>query len=547
MSHISLARRHRSRLHLEELESRTTPAVLSSPTTLVYTDVDGDRVAVQVSKGTLDLSDFQFAAQGKGEQLRQINLGVEFAGGNLNVGVLWKVGDGLANVGYINAAGVDLGEVRVQGDLGRINAGDFDYTTPGLGLLRVNSLGKSGLATQPPGGSLDSYITGSVGKVAVLTDVVAASVNALGDFEFGPNGAVYIGGKIGEVAIGGSLLGGTQAFSGYLSSDGGFDSIKIGGDVRGGDGFSSGRIVSQGTIGVVWIGGALVGGAGSGGGGIASFAPGDSTAPTTIFIGGSMTAGTGFSTAKISVNNLKSLTVLGSIRASSASDSGRIEANRIGAILVGGNLEGTAANPVIIVSNGMIRFETRTETRLVPQQIVVQVTLPDGTVINQIQTIYVQVTVVVTVAVTTPAEFGALTVLGSVKNAVISAGVDGRIGSVFVGGDWIASTLAAGVDAGADGMYGTDDDVLMTATPSRVAKIYSVIILGRIQGTTTPGDSFGFLAQEFGSFFVGGRGFLRLNAGPANDDMQLVATGDVRLHEVTNLPPPPGGGGGGEA
>ena len=71
-------------------------------------------------------------------------------------------GDRLAHVGYINATGIDLGKVQVKGDLGQIDAGDDLTPNPGLLNLSAQSIGRSGLFTQLPGGSLQSDIVGAV-------------------------------------------------------------------------------------------------------------------------------------------------------------------------------------------------------------------------------------------------------------------------------------------------------------------------------------------------------------------------------------------------
>ena len=72
---------------------------------------------------------------------------------NLTVGVV-KVpgGDGLANIGYVNSTGHDLGNVKIVGDLGRVNAGDGDPAAPATKRLIVQSMGQYGLDTQAGGG-----------------------------------------------------------------------------------------------------------------------------------------------------------------------------------------------------------------------------------------------------------------------------------------------------------------------------------------------------------------------------------------------------------
>ena len=137
---------------IEPLEARIAPAILLSPTKVRFTDVDGDIVTVKFSKGEVDLAaNFSFVAAGRGEQLQQISLGGDtaaFSGVDFTISVSRALGDGAVDVGHIDATGVDLGTVRISGDLGRIDAGDVDFATAGVGFLKVRSLGRFGLATQ---------------------------------------------------------------------------------------------------------------------------------------------------------------------------------------------------------------------------------------------------------------------------------------------------------------------------------------------------------------------------------------------------------------
>ena len=105
---------------------------------------------------------------------------------------------------------------------------------------------------------------------------------------------------------------------------------------------------------------------------------------------------------------------------------------------------------------------------------------------------------------------------------------DAQIGSVSVGGDWIASNLIAGINPGADSRYGTVDDIELLGgqdfgsgpvkdNNALTSKIASIVIKGGVFGT--PGlttDTFGFGAQEIGSFKLGSV-MLPLKAGVAND------------------------------
>ena len=120
--------------------------------------------------------------------LRQGN----FTGANITVRAQSNGGgDGLVNVGAIDATGLQLGKVKVTGDLGQIDVG---AGAKALKSLTVGSLGAFGAATQAAGvvDPLLSEIDGKVGKLTVQRDVKDAIVE--------------VSGKLGKVLIGGSLV-----------------------------------------------------------------------------------------------------------------------------------------------------------------------------------------------------------------------------------------------------------------------------------------------------------------------------------------------------
>ena len=214
--------------------------------------------------------------------------------------------------------------------------------------------------------------------------------------------------------------------------------------------------------------------------------------------------------AIISVGSIGAVTVGGNIMASSTSgvDSRAIGAdNNIGSILVYGSLIGNTTNPVKITARGQA---TPTTTDVAIQS---------------------------------------LTVYGSVEYADILAGYTGntpsdgsaQIGTVNVGGDWIASNLVAGVQIGVDGYFGISDNTLIgTPNPSIIAMISLVDISGQVQGTPSTvnsSDHFGFVAEQFGTFIFHTYA-LPLMPGPGNDDFPIGDTGDVNVLEVSNAPSP---------
>src|SRR5262245_8181125 len=256
----------RSFLGLERLETRDAPATLVSPTRLTYQDVDGDNVAVLFSKAVLNAGNvntvFTFNTDKVSgdnsikQQLRSIDLAIlgKSAAGvaitTMAVASPANGGDGFAAVGQINAFDTDLGAVAIDGDLGRIVAGDGIADTTGLKGLTVQSMGRYGTSTGAP--DLFSVITGRLDFLKVTADMKAASITIHGD-RFG---------TIGSVFIGGSLIGGDGQSSGQIYSAGDMGPVTIRGSLIGGGGGDSGVVLSAGKLAAVTIGGSLVGGGG---------------------------------------------------------------------------------------------------------------------------------------------------------------------------------------------------------------------------------------------------------------------------------------------
>ena len=257
---------------IEALESRIAPAAV-----FTFTDVDGDKVTVNISKGANTDAAFSVFAG----QLQTIDLGGKtlFDGADISITAVPTAGqgDGHVNVGFLNATGVDLGKVSIPGDLGRIAAGDKTAPAPALAKLRVDSLGALGLSTQAAGGTLDSPIDGRVGALLVGGDIVDATFHTLAAGE-----------HIGVVKVGGSII------HGGIRSLGDLGSITVGGSVLGGSVLNSGEIFAQGKLGSVKIGGSLIGGSASNAGRIISIEN-----PGTVFIGGDVQGGSGVHTGNI--------------------------------------------------------------------------------------------------------------------------------------------------------------------------------------------------------------------------------------------------------
>jgi hypothetical protein len=318
---------------IEPLEARVAPATLSADgRTVTYVDLDGDIVTVKTSKGTFDLAtNFEFAGVFGIESITRLNLEntAEFSGANITITAKRSPGggDGLCTVGFIDASGTDLGKVVVDGDIGRIEAGDPNTATAGLKSLTVKSIGEFGTSTQV-GGNLQSLINGALGSLVVKGNVREAMIDVSG----GANGTV------GSVKVGGSFIGGVAADSGSIESSGAMGNVTVGGDVRGGGGTLSGRIHANGKLGNVTIGGSLIGG--SGGVNTGEIVAGDIG---FVKIGGDVRGGTGQVAARIDAGGkLAGLTVHGSVVGSlnAATTAEILSGGDMGPIKIGGDLQG---------------------------------------------------------------------------------------------------------------------------------------------------------------------------------------------------------------
>ncbi len=181
--------------------------------TATYTDVDGDLVTVKSSVGKLtpDLFKLSGANADGGSTLRQIDIanndafkGASFtisakpqlAGGTLH-------GDGLANIGAFDADSVNLGTVKIAGDVGHIDASTIKALT-------VNSLGAAGLSTQAGHGASLNSVIGKLPQLNVKTNV---------------DGVFLTGANFGKLKVGGDVSNSSIVPTSVLKS------LTIGGDL----------------------------------------------------------------------------------------------------------------------------------------------------------------------------------------------------------------------------------------------------------------------------------------------------------------------------
>ena len=271
--------------------------------TAYYHDPDGDIFLLKTTKGALcDGSGAKpktFLVDGAG-LIERIDLSfanfnhvannvsvADFQGAGISATVvlptkanmLPTTGDGRLNVGYVKATGVDLATVTIPGDVTRIDAGDVNDKTAGLGSLAVQSMGALGLTTLAnlPGtdaarltseihgrlGLLRVFATGKAivhqGMQDVFIDVTAPDPDpktAVIDPKLGTLGAVSIDALKVTNTENTVLNGMVPTYApGSIRASGAMSTVTVGFSVAGGDGAYSGDIWSRVSIGTVTLGG----------------------------------------------------------------------------------------------------------------------------------------------------------------------------------------------------------------------------------------------------------------------------------------------------
>ena len=311
---------------IEPLEARIAPATLVSPTTVTFQDKNGDTATVTISKPLFTMGVvnkvFTFdtgsvnGSNSTEQQLETLDLrwlGHAASGMDVSITVP-QVNNGPVNVGYINSSANDLGTVTVDGDLGRIAAGDFVFNKLGLVSLTVNSIGAQGTATQAAGGNLNTLISGKVGSITVNGDIDNASI--------GIGGGRH--GFLETLTVTGSVNGGAAAYSGSIRTQGGIGTVEVDGSINGGAGLSSGVIGTAGALGSVTVEGSLIGAGGAFSGAILS-----TGAMGAVRIDGDIVGGTGANSGQVgTASTLASVVVSSSVQGGAGLLSGTILARR---------------------------------------------------------------------------------------------------------------------------------------------------------------------------------------------------------------------------
>jgi hypothetical protein len=499
-----------------------------------YTDGDGDLVTVKTTAGTLDPAQFGwlFSTDGTRRELTSMNIGGDatFTGANLTFSAKKTAtgGDGRVDVGYLDATLVNLGAVKIGGNIESILVGTNDASIPAmksfsaLSMVRGSSANELTAPSSVLGGNVPSFkVKGDISGVSV--SLIKAGTVAIGGSLIGSDadesGALGISNLTKSLTIGGSIVGGNGQASGYLSVTGASASVKIGGSIIGDDGTSSGYVSVLGSgKSTVAVGGSIIGGDNLQTGFLQVLFP-----ASNITIGGSIVGGSGSQTGIIKATTVGSFKVGGSIVGGSGTFSGTIDAGTVGTLAIGGGIHAGTANNAF--SNGL------------SLQTAKSITIKGGVFGNADFPALIAI-----IGKTAPASaaesvaLGSLSIGGSVVNGEITIGfpgtnVNAAAGKITIGGDFIASSISAGIREGTDGFFGNADDApaAMNTLPDIKAAIGSIIIKGRASGTGSDGDHYGIQAEQLGSVSIAGR---KLPLTTGTDSLLVGAFGDLRVREV---------------
>ncbi len=415
-----------------------------------------------------------------------------------------------------------IGSVTIGGSVqgNGINSGDL-YT----GAIVGHAVGSV---------SIRGNLAGSIGlnSGTILTETTTGNLNIGGSLIGALSFTGYIGfwgapdhPSIGNVTIGGSVIAIGNINSGGIYGLGlegeHLGVVKIGGDWIATSGDNSGQInvrevagiMLEGSlfggrfhekagywhgdkVGFITIGGDVVGGSFTSTGDI------DYTTSTSIKIGGSLIGGTADFAGHLG-GSAKSIVIGRDIRgADITSDdplyAGSITGGNVGSILIGGSLIAGYDHSSDSPSNdGSIVVNT-----------LGSLTIKGSVVGNNTMTANIQ----------SASSIKSINITGRVEFGLVSVYLrGGQLGTLTVGGDWIASNVVVGL--GLDTNFGSGNEglsVIPGGNPTVSSKIASINIAGQILGTADPSRTFGFGAEEIGAFKVGSVAF-HLAPGKHND------------------------------
>jgi hypothetical protein len=519
---------------IETLEARIAPASV-----ITYTDIDGDKVKITSSKGTLTAANLTLSGGDSGNLLALTLTNSQFAGADITFSVVQKAGgDGRADVGTLNSQGIDLNLVTIKGDLSKVLGGDANTQSPAFAMLKVRSMGEENLA------SGTSSVIGRIGSLLVKGNIRGSQIFIHGNDILNPDPAA----KVDLFKIGRSLIG-TGAISGNIHAEGGFGDIVIGQNIIGGDGDFSGRIEADGPIGTLRVVGSIIGGVGEFSGTIGADGLG------TTKIGRDVAAGTGKSSGAVRIDgNIADVRVGRDLIGGPSPESGLIWAKdgNLGNVVIGRNVVGgDASGSVSLDKSGAIIAHDTIESVRINGSLISGTDTSTGTlkgsgavlagkhlgILSIGKNIVGNETNPVVVSAV-DAEFippggndfaiDGIKVSGRVTYANFLAGfdpsgdtdnADASIGPVKVGGSWSFSNLVAGArDAGPVG-YGVGDLLQTVSNGMLIAHIAGITIGGKVVGSES--GTYGFVSQQIDFLKIAGKR-ITLTDGPSNEGSKAI-------------------------
>ena len=462
--------------------------------------------------------------------------------------------------------GANLASGAIEGlkDVGRVSIGGD--VMGGDGAASGSIISGAALAGVTISGKLDGGKGANSGAIlaghnpdAVDRDLGDVTIGGalLGD-EGVSSGAIVTGGKIGAVRIGAALStgpamqGGVGALSGSIFVGGKVESVLVLRGVEGGVGAGSASIQSHGLLGSVEVRGDLTGGTGVGSASILSHEDSTAAHPIAGKIGSVVVtgklAGAAARTAFIQADGQLASVHVGAIEGGTGSYSGAIvcgagfvQPGATSSVIVDGVVEGGNGDHSGYIEIGG-RLGSFTAGSLNFASIRVGDDFGTFTVNGDVVDSFITARGQVAPGLKTDIAIGSIDIGGQVSNTRILAGYDvlglpvnagAQIGDVRVDGNWTASVLAAGVAAGTDGLFGTEDDRLIEGAHSGpiIAKIASIVVGGAVEGTSDSNDNFGFVAERIGAF-SSSAGPLSLTAA-GGEEFPLGTHADVWVREVS--------------
>ncbi len=454
-------------------------------------------------------------------KIASLTIGGSVLGGGISSGQVFAKSIGPVKIGHDVKGGVgsSSGVISASGKLSTVTIGGSLLGGAGSDSGQVASFGDIGLV------KIGGSVRGGAGKDSgkITSDGKLAGVSVGGSLVGGAgigSGWIVSAGDLGPVAIRGDVRGGAVSTSGVISGTSGLAGVSIGGSLLGGAGESTGAIIATGALGPVKIGGDVVGS-----GGRTSGVVFGRVKAVGVSVGGSLVGGTGENSGEISsLGAIGAVAIGGDVRGADANgiillDSGVIKGLRLASVTLGGSLIAgrTSAGGTLTGSGAIVATDDL-------GSIVVKGSLLGNE--NNHASIFARGQAVPTA--TTDVAIHSVTVGGRVEFGWIFGGVNqfgvasngnAQIGSVSVGGDWLASSLESG-STSTDGFIGDANDA--TFNGGTLARIASIVIGGAVVGEPGTTKTSGFFSGQIGAFKTGGVSF-PLKPGAHNDIFALGA------------------------